>query len=72
MEKVMSTLLNPHGSEKIIPLLISNFELAEELRESKTLKKVPLSSRELSYLLMMGMGAYTPLKGFMNHDDYDL
>ena len=29
-----------------------------------------LSSREVSDLLMLGMGAYTPLDGFMGHDDW--
>jgi sulfate adenylyltransferase len=34
------------------------------------LKKVPITSREVSDLFMLGMGAYTPLIGFMAHDDW--
>ncbi|MCA9568195.1 MAG: adenine phosphoribosyltransferase, partial [Myxococcales bacterium] len=37
---------------------------------ASSLKCVPMSSRELSDLLMLGMGAYTPLDGFMGHDDW--
>jgi sulfate adenylyltransferase len=32
--------------------------------------QVPLTSREVSDLLMLGMGAYTPLEGFMNEADW--
>ena len=66
----MINLIKPHFSEKITSLMVSSFELNDKLKEAKTLKKVPISSRELSDLLMLGMGAYTPLKGFMNYDDW--
>jgi sulfate adenylyltransferase len=34
------------------------------------LKQVPLTSREVSDLFMLGMGAYTPLNGFMGEADW--
>ena len=43
---------------------------AEEARRAQHLKTVPLSSREVSDLLMLGMGAYTPLDGFMGEADW--
>jgi sulfate adenylyltransferase len=33
-------------------------------------KRIPLASREVSDLFMLGMGAYTPLDGYMCHDDW--
>jgi len=45
-------------------------ERAEELQRAKRLKQVPLSSREVSDLFMLGMGAYTPLDGFMGETDW--
>lgn len=45
-------------------------ERAQEARRAAGLKQVPLSSREVSDLLMLGMGAYTPLDGFMGEADW--
>ncbi|MBZ0138359.1 MAG: sulfate adenylyltransferase, partial [Pseudorhodoplanes sp.] len=43
---------------------------AESLRRAEALKRVPMTSRETSDFLMLAMGAYTPLTGFMGHDDW--
>jgi sulfate adenylyltransferase len=43
-----------------------------ELKRAQTLTKVPLASREISDLLMLAMGAYTPLDGFMGQEDWRL
>jgi sulfate adenylyltransferase len=40
------------------------------VKRAEKLKKVPLSSREVSDLFMLGMGAYTPLDGFMGAEDW--
>ena len=37
---------------------------------SKNFRKIPLDSRAVSDLLMLAMGAYTPLAGFMGHEDW--
>ncbi len=66
----MSKLVPPHGSNTLMPLLVPETERAPNLERAKTLKTVPMSSREVSDLLMLGMGAYTPLEGFMTHDDW--
>ncbi|MBI3435971.1 MAG: sulfate adenylyltransferase [Proteobacteria bacterium] len=66
----MSKLVPPHGSEVLIPLLAPEGERAERLRQAKRLKQVPMTSRETSDFLMLAMGAYTPLPGFMGHDDW--
>jgi sulfate adenylyltransferase len=66
----MSTLVNPHGGSQPNPLLLPANERPDVLKRAETLKKVPLSSRELSDLLMLAMGAYTPLTGFMGEADW--
>ena len=66
----MSKLVQPHGGGPLAPLLIAGAEREEALARAAGLKAVPLSSRECSDLVMLAMGAYTPLSGFMGHDDW--
>lgn len=66
----MSNLVPPHGADLLKPLLLPEAERAEEAHRASRLKQVPLSSREVSDLLMLGMGAYTPLDGFMGEADW--
>ncbi|MGQ0662728.1 MAG: sulfate adenylyltransferase [Pseudomonadota bacterium] len=66
----MSKLVAPHGGETLKPLLAPETERPEELKRARTLKPVPMTSRETSDLLMLAMGAYTPLDGFMGHTDW--
>ena len=56
-------LVKPHGSSELKPLLVHSTGLEFE-------KKIPMTTRELSDLLMLGMGAYTPLNGFMGKSDW--
>ena len=66
----MSKLVPPHGSDTLMALLVPETERAESLRRAQSLKRVPMTSRETSDFLMLAMGAYTPLTGFMGHDDW--
>jgi sulfate adenylyltransferase len=66
----MGRLVKPHGSDVLKPLLLAGKALEEEKKKAKTLKKVPMTSRETSDLIMMGIGAFTPLEGFMGYDDW--
>ena len=66
----MSRLVDPHGGGALRPLLAPEPERAAGLERARSLKRVPISSREASDLLMLAMGAYTPLDGFMGHDDW--
>jgi sulfate adenylyltransferase len=66
----MSRLVAPHGNATLKPLLAPATERKEELKRAAALRVVPMSSRETSDLLMLAMGAYTPLDGFMGHDDW--
>jgi sulfate adenylyltransferase len=66
----MSNLIPPHGAKSLKPLLLPETERPEERKRAEHLKKVPLSSREVSDLFMLAMGAYTPLEGFMGEEDW--
>ncbi len=66
----MTQLVPPHGGRGLKPLLIPEPERAEESKRARSLKRVPMTSRETSDLIMLAMGAYTPLDGFMGHDDW--
>jgi sulfate adenylyltransferase len=66
----MSNLVPPHGGGTLKPLLAPEAERAEEMKRAATLKQVPMSSRETSDLVMLAMGAYTPLDGFMGEADW--
>ncbi|MCP2620070.1 sulfate adenylyltransferase [Candidatus Aminicenantes bacterium AC-334-K16] len=63
------TLVPPHGGQ-LQPLLVEEEARQEERTRARSLPRVFLSSRETSDLIMMAMGAFSPLSGFMNHDDY--
>jgi sulfate adenylyltransferase len=64
-------LVKPHGKKKkLMPLLLSGAALAKELKKAKGLKQLKISSRETSDLVMMGIGAFTPLTGFMGKKDW--
>jgi sulfate adenylyltransferase len=66
----MATLVPPHGSPELKILLLEGKAKAEEVKKANTLKKVPLTSRETGDLIMMGIGAFTPLDGFMGKEDW--
>ncbi len=66
-----SKLVPPHGSDELVILLLEGQEKEAELKKAEGLKKVPLSSRETGDLIMMGIGGFTPLKGFMGKEDWE-
>ena len=66
----MSKLVPPHGSSELKPLLLDGQQREAELKRAGGLKKVPMTSRETSDLIMMGIGAFTPLDGFMGKADW--
>lgn len=64
-------LVNPHGKEKKLkPLLLTGDQLKEERQKAKDLPQVTMTSRETSDLIMLGIGAFTPLVGFMGKEDW--
>jgi sulfate adenylyltransferase len=66
----MSNLVKPHGSEQLKPLLLQGEALIAESKRADTLPKVYISSREVGDLIMLGIGGFTPLEGFMTQSDW--
>ncbi len=66
----MSKLVNPHGGGELKPLLLEGEELEAEKARAATLPQVRMSSRETGDVIMMGIGGFTPLEGFMTHADW--
>lgn len=67
----MDQLIKPHGKEGVLkPLLLEGQELADEQARAETLKKIPITSRETGDTIMMGIGGFTPLEGFMGSVDW--
>jgi len=66
----MSKLISPHGSDKLKILLLEGAEKDAELKKAETLPKVEMTTRETGDLIMMGIGGFTPLEGFMNEADW--
>ncbi|HOW18184.1 MAG TPA: sulfate adenylyltransferase [Phycisphaerae bacterium] len=66
----MSKLVAPHGSSELKPLLLSGPAREAELERSKSLPRVIMTSRETGDLIMLGIGGFTPLTGFMNKADW--
>ena len=65
-----SILIKPHGSDELKALLLCGKEKEEEFKKANGLKKIRLTSRETGDLIMLGIGGFTPLNGFMSHDDW--
>jgi sulfate adenylyltransferase len=63
-------LVNPHGGGDLRPLLLAGGELAAEKARATTLPKLSVSSREKGDIIMLGIGGFTPLSGFMAHTDW--
>jgi sulfate adenylyltransferase len=67
----MGGLVAPHGGAGLNPLLLSGQALNEEKARARTLPQLPISSRERGDLIMLGIGGFTPLEGFMSHADWE-
>jgi len=63
-------LVNPHGGGSLNPLLLDGSALKSELEKAKKLPQVKVSSREKGDIIMLGIGGFTPLDGFMTHADW--
>jgi len=66
----MANLISPHGSKTLKVLLLEGKEKDNELKRAESLPKLVMSSRETGDLIMLGIGGFTPLDGFMGHDDW--
>jgi len=64
-------LVSPHGGGPLKPLLLEGTARNKELARARSLAQVPITSREKGDLIMLGIGGFTPLDGFMTHGDWE-
>ncbi len=63
-------LISPHGGGLLRPLLLDEPLRSQEHARAASLPKLRVSSREKGDLVMLGIGGFTPLTGFMNRADW--
>jgi sulfate adenylyltransferase len=63
-------LLPPHGGRGLKPLLADGPLRTELLRRAASLPRLRVTSREKGDLVMLGIGGFTPLPGFMGEADW--
>src|SRR5947207_2932321 len=66
----MTDLVSPHGGGPLKPLMLEGDALVDERARAASLRKVPVSSREKGDVIMLGIGGFSPLDGFMSHADW--
>ena len=66
----MFSLISPHGGGDLRPLRLQGEHCAQEAARAQTLRKLRITSREKGDLVMLGIGGFTPLGGFMTHADW--
>ncbi|MBK7063159.1 MAG: sulfate adenylyltransferase [Rubrivivax sp.] len=66
----MPTLIAPHGGGPLKPLMLTGETLVAERARAQRLPTISISSREKGDLIMLGIGGFTPLGGFMGQADW--
>ncbi len=67
---VITDTIAPHGSH-LINRVATAAEKEEFLAQADSLPRVQLDERATSDLVMIAIGAFSPLKGFMEREDYE-
>ena len=66
----MASLVRPHGGTSLRPLMPEGEALAAARERAERLTTVPVSSREAGDIVMLGIGGFTPIEGFMGEADW--
>ena len=66
----MSKLVPPHGGKGLTICLLEGAAKDAELKKAAGLKKVEITAQEKGDLIMMGIGGFSPLTGFMGKADW--
>ncbi|MEN8134699.1 MAG: sulfate adenylyltransferase [Thermodesulfobacteriota bacterium] len=66
----MSKLVAPHGGKGLVCCLLHGNELEAEKEKAAGLKQVEITARAKGDLIMMGIGGFSPLDGFMKKADW--
>lgn len=63
-------LVPPHGGKGLVCCLLQGAELDAEKKKAEGLRKIEISPRAKGDLIMMGIGGFSPLNGFMPKADW--
>jgi sulfate adenylyltransferase len=66
----MAQLIPPHGGKGLTVCLLEGATLEAEKKKAAGLKKIPISPRVKGDLIMIGIGGFSPLTGFMTKADW--
>ncbi len=66
----MSNLVAPHGGKGLVCCLLEGAALEAEKAKAAGLKQIEISARAKGDLIMMGIGGFSPLSGFMTKADW--
>jgi sulfate adenylyltransferase len=66
----MANLIPPHGGKGLTKCLLEGAERDAELKKAEGLMKVAISPRVKGDLIMIGIGGFSPLTGFMTKADW--
>jgi sulfate adenylyltransferase len=66
----MAQLIPPHGGKGLTVCLLEGAQREAELQKAQGLKKVNISPRVKGDLIMIGIGGFSPLTGFMTKADW--
>ncbi len=66
----MSRLVPPHGGKGLVECLLKGAELEAAKKKAAGLKKVVISDRVKGDCIMLGIGGFSPLNGFMGKADW--
>ena len=66
----MSKLVPPHGGKGLVIRLLEGAAKEAELKKAAGLKKVQITAQEKGDLIMIGIGGFSPLDGFMTKADW--
>jgi sulfate adenylyltransferase len=67
--QVSKETIQPHGGS-LVNRILSPEKSKEKQKQAKSLPEIHLDAREMADLEMIGVGAMSPLKGFMSKADY--
>ena len=65
----MSKLIAPHGG-KLRPLKLEDAAMKDTKETARSLKQVRMTTRERDDLIMLGIGAFSPLRGFLGKTEW--
>jgi sulfate adenylyltransferase len=66
----MSKLVAPHGGKGLVICKLEGAARDAELKKAAGLKKIEISSQVKGDLIMLGIGGFSPLNGFMTKADW--